>query len=74
MRRPYRSRGPTSLQAESTRLQLAGWRDHMAREAERRAEAERREFAQRRLSEIERGLEDNPHSPVAKNLRRWRLP
>ena len=49
MRRPYRSRGPTSLDADRTRLQLAGFRMMAEREAERRAEAERREAARLRL-------------------------
>jgi hypothetical protein len=46
-------------------------RDHLAKEAERRAEAERREFARRRLEEIEHELEKRPD--VARNRRRWRL-
>jgi len=71
MKRPYRSRGPKSLDIERTRLQLAGWHDHWQREAERRAEAERREFARRCLEEIEHELEKRPD--VARNLRRWRL-
>ena len=70
-RRPYRSRGPQSWAAERTKLQLAGFRDHLEREAERRAEAERREFAQRRLEEIEQQVAKNP--AVRRNLERWRL-
>jgi len=69
--RPYRSRGPKCWAAERAKLQLAGFRDHLQREAERRAEAERREFAQRRLEEIEQEVVKNPS--VARHLRRWRL-
>ena len=70
-RRPYRSRGPQSWAAERTHLQIAGFRMMAEREAERRAEAERREFAQRRLAEIEQEVRANP--AVRRNLERWRL-
>ena len=51
-RRPYR---PTvkPWKEESYRLRLAGFRDHLQREAAQRAELERREAARRRLEEIE---------------------
>ena len=71
MKRPYRSRGPKSLNTERTRLQIAGFRMMAEREAERRAEAERREFAQRRLEEIEHEVAKNPS--MARHLRRWQL-
>ena len=71
MKRPYRSRGPQTWAAERTHLQIAGFRMMAEREAERRAEAERREFAQRRLEEIEQEVAKNP--AMARHLRRWQL-